>query len=513
MRFSIFLLFLFSSSAFSGVLPLGVINPNNKKNYYVHWGEMGGWGSCSYRRTIGTDWEQMLIIVVGPNIGDPDLDDCQYKEGRLVLAPDCEEGKEFYTDGGCYTRCPTDPTKIILETDGQCHNPPRLDYYDTDWEMFKEYAKENPAQVGGFGLSILGISLFVGGFVAPDILFGSTLMGLASLLSIGLHSVLGMSAVLASLPSPTDPKITFPIDSGVPRFKVTLIDYKPSPTPTTSGGGATSGGKVTIPKNDSSGSNTTAIKTPSGTDVIAVDSSGRPTAVVTVPDKVVSDLQNTPIDYTSDVPPVPSPSTPLDGLQQTTYNYDDMTATTTTHTSGSTVGNPMTSTVTAPITTVQNADGTTTTQSISKDVPNASGSGGGSITKPSVGSLAPAGGGSPAPAGDYSGQLGQIISNTNNLNNINGDKNPDFDAMSKAGLDSSLQDTLTNSIERFQSVSDLGLGDSCGQISDITFDYKGEHFVLFGQQNLSSLPLDFIRGLLWFFAALFGLFSVFISGV
>lgn len=73
----------------------------------------------------------------------------------------------------------------------------------------------------------------------------------------------------------------------------------------------------------------------------------------------------------------------LSGVQTTTYDYTNNTATTVTHEATSTSSNPVTTTKTTTITVSQNPDGSvTTTPADSSVAPTVSGSGGGSITIP-----------------------------------------------------------------------------------------------------------------------------------
>lgn len=388
------------SSVFGAYPGTGVVDPATGKNYYVDWQPLvtdasvkgASSGSCSMP-SVFIPSSLLILEISGVRLPSPYQDSCWIRGGKLTPAPDCPTGEIFYTDGGCYTPCPSDKTKVVL-SDGKCHEPPLLDPYSCDsWCQFKKYAADNPTQMMGFGLAFGAAALVGVGLIAPETA-GVALGGAAGLISLGIHSVVAGTAVIASLPSPNDPKMTFPngSDGGKP-IRIDLIDYVPSnsasdkPVIVPNAGSSSSSGS-----SGSSGSTPTTSVAPTssgaGVNIGIVDNNGRVTDLATVPNSITTALATTPIDLTSSTPPVPNPSTSLAGLQQTTYDYSGMTATTTTHTSGSMVGNPQTTTTMAPITISQNGDGTTSTTSSNPAVPSVTSttSGGSVVTQPSTAS-------------------------------------------------------------------------------------------------------------------------------
>jgi len=214
---------------------------------------------------------------------------------------------------------------------------------------------------------------------------------------------------------------------------------------------------------------------------------------------------------------------PMDGVQSTVYNYTTNKATTTTHEAGSTSAAPITTTRTTPITVVQNPDGTVTTVPTDTTIaPIVSGSGGGSVSASGSSTWGTGTGTTSGDGNDYTGVLNDIKKNTGDsagfLSDILGkfDNDTEVNTALSDGSDGfdGYQGDIEGSFDGFIYTDPLGLNNIAGgsSIPEYGFTIMGTHFIIMDQALLNQLPLDLLRGLFLFMAALAGFITVF-SGV
>lgn len=228
---------------------------------------------------------------------------------------------------------------------------------------------------------------------------------------------------------------------------------------------------------------------------------------------------------------------PLGGTQNTTYDYQNNIATTTTHEAVSTSANPITSTKTTTITVTQNTDGTITTNTTDPAVaPSVTGSGGGSVSSSSsssttgwgtgTGTTSGAGAGDTGTGPDYTGVLNDIKKNTGDSSGFLSDiknlfNNSDsVDTSAATGLNADghegfggYETNLKGSFAGFVFTDPLGLNGMGGAgIASYGFTILGHHYVILDQSMIDKLPLSLLRNLFLFLAALAGLITV-VSGV
>lgn len=258
-------------------------------------------------------------------------------------------------------------------------------------------------------------------------------------------------------------------------------------------------------------------------------STGKVNQVTIIPNAVIDDIiQKQRYLMGGDLyqPNVTAPSPSLKDVKETSYDYPNNTATTLTHASTSTPENPVTTSQTTPISVIQNPDGTVTTLPTNTTVaPTVSGSGGGSLVLTSTSGTGGTGSGTGTTSGtglDYSGVLNDIRTNTSKssstLDNIKSLLSPsqylgadqEVSSSSFGGYDN----IIRGSFQGLVFTDPLGLKNlgTSGGIQSYGFDLYGRHFVILDQSMIDQLPLDMMRNLFLFIAAILGLITV-VSGV
>lgn len=249
-------------------------------------------------------------------------------------------------------------------------------------------------------------------------------------------------------------------------------------------------------------------------------STGKVDRVVIIPNSVVDDIiQKQRYLMGGDLyqPNVTAPSPSLKDVKETSYDYVNNTATTFTHSPTSTPENPVTTSQTTPISVIQNPDGTVTTLPTNTTIaPTVSGSGGGTIVSPSTSGTGGTGSGTGTTSGtglDYSGVLNDIRTNTSFMrDSLNPTLNQNHGPAAEIKFDS-YSDIVKGSFNGFLFTDPLGLNAlGGGGIQSYGFDLYGRHFVILDQSMIDQLPLEMMRNLFLFIAALLGLITV-VSGV
>lgn len=337
--------------------------------------------------------------------------------------------------------------------------------------------------------------------LAPEVATAAAAAGGAYPLttSIGIHSA-AAGGIAYLLNNPTQPASSdnSPAPSG--SIRVDLTDYQLSSTPDTH-----------------------------STTLTATDpTTGRVQTAYTIPDSITSQLN----DPSNINPTTHTLINPIDttGLQTSTYDYSNNTATTTTQTSPTTVNTQTTS-----IALSQNSDGTVLTIPSTPIAPVVTGSSGGGVISSNFTGAAPASGSSTTnnnnntnnynnngDGHDYTGVLNSIKTNTDktaqNTKSISdqfasaGDVFASFNDGS--GAFSSFDTTLRGSFSSFVYNDPLGLS-TIGSGQDVptySFNLLGQTFTLFDQNLFNNLPLALIKSILLFVAAVSGFIVVLTMG-
>ena len=475
---------------------------------YQVW-DMGGGLCMAESATSFRDTENTCFIT--QNNWESSLTTCPAgttHSGNLCIPddPTCPSGQSFSPSlGGCTTTPPPPLGAPIDPMHSHDNDPAGCDaaggYYFADGSCnggSQALAKmfQDPLATVGAMLTIGGVT-FSGAGILASAAMGATPVGavtvgvLATLAGVGSLVKAGGSLLDWTTAPSND------VTSGTTRIKVNL---------TTSGG---STGTI-------AGSNITQ------TDTVA----GKVTSNTFVPSTVQSAMQ-TPANVNKTTATLVSPIS-LSGVRVTTYDYLAKKATTVTHSPTSTSEIPVVTQVTSVFAVSQNYDGTTTaTATTQTNAPTVSGSGGGFVVSSgggTAGTVPDAGTGTGDSTGtgpDYTGVLNDIKSNTGASSGYLSDLKNLFDAGGNANnvlTDGSadfgtLDGNVKGSYSGFIYTDPLGLNTLAGSaIPSYGFTLYGRHFVLMDQSMINQLPLDLMRNLFLFLAALAGLISV-LSGV
>lgn len=348
----------------------------------------------------------------------------------------------------------------------------------------------DPQAIVGAMLTVGGVTFAGTGLVAA-LALGATPVGAVTFgaYAAGTGLVMGLMALGDALAS-SSPITSTDITTGETRMKVNL----------TSSGGASS--------------------STSGSDVTSANiTTGKVEQSVFVPTTVQSAMAD-PVNIDKDTGTIINPISTA-GIQTTTYDYSTNVATTVTHSSSSTSAVPVTTSASTSFTVVQNVDGTVTTTPTDTTVaPTVSGSGGGFVVSSPTGTGTTTG--TTTGTGEYAQVLNDIKNNTSSTNSILDNISSFLSAGTNSnsaltdGSDtfSSLDGNLKGSYSGFVYSDPLGLNalGGTGGIQSYGFTLYGRHFVVLDQSMIDQLPIEMIRGLFLFIAAVLGLMTV-LSGV
>ncbi len=366
---------------------------------------------------------------------------------------------------------------------------------------FKTGIKQNKVGfVVGTGLKIGGFLMTAAGVIGLPFTFGAS----AGLIAAGVHSY-GAGALyfaLNSTPNFSDNagNMGSAVTAGGKTIKVSLANYTPS-----DGSTPISGQSVTL--ND--------------------DTKKRVTEAVFVPQSVVDQMADpSKVDFVND-----TRSTPLDltGTVKSTYDYSDNTVKTETQVSPTQI-----KTQVSPFSVIQNPDGSITAKPVSgSSAPTVSGSSSGVFDAQDkwMADIQ-------ANYNETQKYWDDIVAGVTPTNDINATKPIDPSLKTNTDILSKLDEiknaitagdapTLSDGTEGFGNLDaqvkgsysgfiytdPLGLNAlGGGSIPSYGFTLYGRHFVVFDQSMLDNLPLDAIRNLFLFVAAIAAFITV-ISGV
>jgi hypothetical protein len=371
---------------------------------------------------------------------------------------------------------------LYYDEDGTCMDP-------DDWSqrLFKDTDSYLTAGLVLGGVALLGGAAIAGGVTLVSAASTSVVGALSAPLAASIL-INGSAAggVAYSLYDPVNPQKTISNDSGTATkgIRVDLKDYKVSDKPE-------SGGYAVTQTNTQT---------------------GKVEKVSIVPDNVIQQMQN-PANINPDTRSI---ITPIDttGMQEIEYNYEDNIATVTTHTSPSTVVTKKTS-----FTTSQNTDGTVSTIPATNIAPSVSGENGGTVVNYNYTPATPSGGTSSNPTSDkdYTGVLNDIKTadqkSESHLKNIaDGFEDGEFDGSLSDGSDQfgNFDGQIKGSFSGFVYTDPLGISNmGSGQnVPTYSFTLLGQTFVIFDQNLFNKLPLDLIKNILLFVAAVGGFITV-----
>lgn len=389
-----------------------------------------------------------------------------------------------------------------------CHNFGGL-YYDDgtcmdpdDWSarFFKSTGSYKTAALAIGGAALVGGAAFVGGVALVSAL-STSIASTPFLTSAFLHGT-GASVAAYSLYNP-DTDIPDSSDSPTTAssaIRVNLLNYKVSNTPDAGG--------VTVTQTN--------------------PTTGKVQTATIVPDSVLTQMQN-PSNINPDTREFVTPIDPT-GMQTIEYNYEKNIATVTTQTSPTT-----TTTKSTSITVSQNSDGTVTTIPNTRIAPTVSGSNGGSVTEYNYQPASSSGEGSlgtnNGDGKDYTAVLNDIKTNTKDTSdllkkildafldgNFSGSlpdgsgQYGDFDGSLSDGSDqfSNFDGEIKNSFSGFVYTDPLGISNigSSHNVPTYSFSLMGQTYIIFDQNLLNKLPLDLIKNILLFVAAVGGFITV-----
>jgi len=364
-------------------------------------------------------------------------------------------GGKYYTDGSCIS-----PNDFIT----------RL-YKDPNSKVYGGIA------IAGLIMSSIGWYAGITGLVSSSVA--------ATVVTTGVLTTGTGAALLAASLAPNDPTKKASNDSGsapANSVRVSLKDYKITPTPDTKGSTAT----------------------------VTDSTTGKVLKAVTIPDNVSNQLTNSAnIDKDTQQFINPIDTT---GMQEIDYDYEKNVASVTTHDTPTTTTTKQTS-----FTVSQNSDGSVLTVPSSPIAPTVSGSSGGTVVPSDYKAPSDLNSSLPPDPKDYTAVLNDIKTNTDksafSLQSLS-------DSFKTGSFNSSLSDgssqfgnfdtQIKNSFSGFVYNDPLGLSTiGAGQsVPTYSFSLLGQTFVLFDQNLLNSLPLDVIKSILLFVAAISALIVV-----
>ncbi|MFZ2889955.1 hypothetical protein [Sulfuricurvum sp.] len=431
-------------------------------DYYTQWRDYYTWTACPTG--------QSLFELTGKQVCQVPLTSCP--SGQYLTASNTCAVISYAYYTGNKTGC--NDFGGMYYVDGSCIDP-------NDWttRMYK-----NPS--AALGAAYLFGKVATTGFGLLAV--GASILGTAGFASVSTHAAVGGGIAYAAnvLNNPTiKPKSDSAPDlSGA--IRVDLLDYKESSTPDTSG------------------------KTVTQTDPVT----GKVQKALVVPDSVIEQMQNS-ANVNPDTQELYTPIDPT-GLEEITYDYEQNIATVTTHTS------PTTTTVTRTgFTTSQNADGTVSTIPNTNKAPTVSGENGGKVIpsnyKPAVNPDGNVTSPTTGDSKDYTAVLNDIKTNTakseSHLKKIaDGFEDGEFDVSLSDGSDQfgNFDGQIKGSFSGFVYTDPLGIANmGSGQnVPTYSFSLLGQTFVLFDQNLFNKLPLDLIKNILLFVAAVGGFIIV-----
>ena len=417
--------------------------------------------------------------------------------GNSCMPDSCPAGQVIINSSVCgspNTPLLVDPMNLFNNDPIGCNNAGGYYFMDGSCNGGSEAIVkifQDPTAVVGALLTVGGVAFSGAGVLALPLSAGGS--GLA--IGIGANATaigLGMMGVTAGGMFASTTLPSNDVTSGETRMKVVL---------TTSGGSSAS-----------AGSNVTKTNTTTG----KVDQS------TFVPDTVKIAMSNSSnVDTTTGTLITPIS---LAGVETTTFDYVTNTATTVYNLPDSTSAIPNTATTSSSFTVTQNIDGTVTTIPTNSAVaPTVSGSGGGSVVSSATGTTSGTGTGTTTGTGpDYTGVLNDIKTNTGATKSVLDQILSMFD--SSTAVDTTLNDgsgdfgaldgDVKDSMSGFVYTDPLGLNSlgGTGGIQSYGFTLYGRHFVVLDQAMIDQLPIDMIKNLFLFIAAVLGLITV-VSGV
>lgn len=424
-----------------------------------------------------------------------------------------------------YINVPSCPPNLVPDDEHVC-NPIPLEDYDGDpdachehggWvygvekecvteEDFKDRIKNKELGfAAGTGLKIAGALMTAAGLIGLPFSMGAS----AGLIAAGIHAYGGGAAMVwdNNTDRYTDSagSVGQSLTSGGKTLKINIADYTPSNPALTKG--------QTITVND--------------------DVNKRVTEGYYVPQTVIDQMANSDsVDLHNNIR---TPPIDLTGVQKNTYDYTNNIVTTQTQVSPTHIR-----TETAPFTVTQNPDQTiTATPSHTSPAPTVSGSNSGSFTNESQwmqditagynewqeewdriaagGTPNPNINTSPVPPPVNSIDKGNadIISKLDEIKTVLNSSeggNHEFDDGTDGFGD--LDAEIKGSYEGFIYTDPLGLNaiGGAGGVPTFGFTLYGRHYIVFDQAMLDNLPLELIRNLFLFIAAISAFLTV-ISGV